>query len=550
VRTTPRNVPVLLLGAALTAAVAMTLLLTRELTFLQDTWDFLIGRRDPTLDSLFQPHNEHLVVLPVLIEQLLLRAFGMTARPEYVLLALFLAATAALLFVYVRRRVGPWLALFAAILVLCLGPAWEALLWPFEITFVGPVLFGLAMLLALEREDTRGDVAACIFLVLSIGFSGLGLPFIFAAAVAVFQGDREARLRRLYVFLIPLALYIAWYAGWGQDAETHLSLHNMLASPRFVADSLAVAIGALAGLGTHPTGGTVDLGWGQAILAGLVVALGYRQLRKPGFPPGLWPAAAAAAAYWFLTAFNQIPGRDPTSSRYQYAGAIFVVLILANLLKGVRPGRATLLLAAVLTTLAVGPNLVVLKDQSDVLRQASRLTRADIGAIEIARRTVAPEFQLNPEVAGISGLVNIYAGPYLEAVDEYGSPAYTPAELASAPEAARRQADVVLGQALPITTDTQLGEYAEAGSAVENCVVAPPGGGGSGLVVSPGTTRIEVAPGPPAAFSLRRFAAAEFAVHTEGAPGNSTTLLHIPRDASRRPWRLQVEASQPVRVCR
>jgi hypothetical protein len=550
VRTTPRNVSVLLLGAALTAAVAMTLVLTRELTFLQDTWQFLIVRRDPTLDALFQPHNEHLVVFPVLIEQLLLRVFGMTtATPEYVLLALFLAATAALLYVYVRRRVGPWLALFAAIAILCLGPAWEALLWPFEITFVGPILFGLAMLLALEREDTRGDIAACAFLTLSIGFSGLGLPFIFAAAVAVFQGDREARLRRLYVFLIPLLLYVAWYVGWGHDAETHLSLHNLLASPRFVADSLAVAVGTLAGLSTQPMGGTVDLGWGQAILAGLVVVLGYRQLRKPGFFAGLWPAAAAAAAYWFLTAFNEIPGRDPTSSRYQYAGAIFVLLILANLFKGVRPSRGALLLAAALTALAVGPNLVVLKDYSDVLRQESRLTRADVGAIEIARRTVDPEFQLNPEVAGTPGLVDIFAGPYLEAADEYGSPAYTAAELASAPEDARRQADIVLGQALPVSTDTRLGEYAGGAGAPENCVAAPPAGG-EGLAVSPGTTRIEVAPGPHAAFALRRFAVAEFPVVTEGAPGDSTTLLHIPRDTSRRPWHLQVEASQPVRVCR
>ena len=87
-----------------------------------------------------------------------------------------------------ERRVGSWLALYAAVLVLFLGPAFEVLLWPFEITFVGPILFGLATLLALEREDRAGDLAGCIFLTLALGFSSLGVPFIVGAAVAVFIG--------------------------------------------------------------------------------------------------------------------------------------------------------------------------------------------------------------------------------------------------------------------------------------------------------------------------------------------------------------------------
>ncbi len=547
-----RNAPVLVLCAALAAAVAMTLVLTSKFTFLFDTWDLLMARQELTADNLFRPHNEHLIVFPVLIEQGLVRVFGMdTAVPEQVVLALFLAATAALFFVYVSRRVGPWLGLFAAILILCLGPAWEALLWPFEITFIGPVLFGLAMLLALEREDRAGDLWACLFLVLSIGFSGLGLPFVFAAAVAILQGKRESRVRRAYVFLVPLALYALWYLGWGHDAETHLTLHNLLAAPRFVADSIAVAVGALFGLSTAPVGGGVDPGWGRAILVALVVVLGYRQIRRPVFSPGLWPAVAAAAAYWSLTAINAIPGRDPFSSRYQYAGAIFVLLILANLFDGVRASRAALVLGAAVTVLAVGPNLVVLKHSSDALEGTSVLTRADVAAIEISRRTVDPEFQLNPDIAGTPGLVDIFAGPYLEAVEEYGSPAYTPGELVSAPEEGRRQADLVLARILPISAVTRAGAY-EAGPGAENCVALPAGDGAPTPEVrlSPGLTRIELAPGPHADFSLRRFAVGVYPVLTDGADGDSVTVLRIPRDQAAIPWRLLVEADQDARVCR
>jgi hypothetical protein len=548
-----RNAPALLLGAALASAVAMTLVLTWEFTFLQDSWDFLINRRDPTVDALLQPHNEHFVIVPVLIEELLLRLFGMTtATPEYVVLAIFLAISAYLLYVYVKRRVGPWLALFVAVLILCLGPAWEVLLWPFEITFIGPILFGLAMLLALEREDRRGDVAACVFLTLSLGFSGLGIPFLAAAVVVVLQGRRETWFRRAYIVAIPLVLYALWYLGWGHDAETHLSLRNVLASPRFVADGLAASAGSLFGLGTNPVGGGADPLWGRAIVVALVALLGYRQLRKPGFFPSLWPVAAATAGYWFLTAFNNFAGRDPTSSRYQYAGAIFILMILANLFQGVRLSRNALLVAAGAVALAIGPNLVVLKDGRDLFKLQSVLTRADTAAIEIARRGVNPDFQLTAEIAGTPSLVDIQAGGYLQAVDEYGSPAYSPAELAAAPEEGRRQADIVLAHALPLSTVTRRGAFDSSSAAGENCVVEPAGGSapGSEARLSPGLIRIELAPGPHADFLLRRFAVDEFPVLTEGAPGESVTILRIPHDESTRPWFLHVDASQQARVCR
>jgi hypothetical protein len=544
----PRNAPALLLAAALVAAGAMALILTRELTFLQDTWEYLMNRRDPSAEALFHPHNEHLVLFPVLIEEALLRLFGMTsATPEYVVLIGFLLGTALLLYVYVKRRVGPWPALLATIAILCLGPAWEVLLWPFEISFVGPVFFGIAMLLALEREDALGDLAACLFLIAALGFSGLGIPFLAAAVVAIAVGRRDRWLVRAYIVVVPVALYAVWYLQWGHEAQTQLSAHNVLNSPQVVAEAISVAVGSLVGLAATPVGGSITPLWGALVLVALIVALAYRQLRvRPGIARGLWPVAAAAAAFWILLAFNQSPGRDASASRYQYGGAIFVVLILANLLQGVRPGRRVLLFAATVTAVGVALNLVVLHQGRNALLQQAVLTRADTAAIEIARRSVDPEFQLNPELAGTPTLVDVFAGKYFQAVDEYGSPAYSPAELATAPEPGRRQADIVLGQALPISTDTSLGAYDAAAGA--GCAEAG-GGALSELPVSAGLTRIELAPGPHASFSLRRFAVGEYPVVTEGALGGSVTILRIPRDTLARPWHLLVEASQAARVC-
>ena len=69
-------------------------------------------------------------------------------------IAIFLASVA-VLFVYLRRRVGEWLALAGAVLILFLGAAWEDLLWPFQIGYFGSMASGLGMLLALDAAIAR-----------------------------------------------------------------------------------------------------------------------------------------------------------------------------------------------------------------------------------------------------------------------------------------------------------------------------------------------------------------------------------------------------------
>lgn len=550
-RRSERQTVLPLLAAVLAVAAAMTLALTWSLTFWQDTFDFLISRRDVTWDTVFTPHNEHIIVFPTLIEQAIMRVFGLgNAHPEYILLAVFLIAAALLVFDYVRRRMGYWAALFATILILCLGPAWEVLLWPFEIGFIGSILFGLATLLALERDSRRWDLAACAFLILSMGFSSLGIPFAVGAAVDVIQKRRARGWGRAYLFVVPVALFALWYLGWGHKAESHMTLHNVLNSPPFVLESVAVATGSLFGFGTSSASGEIVPLWGALILVGVVAGVVYVQRRRPGYLPTVWPVAAAALANWFLTAFNAEPGRDPTSSRYQYAGAIFIILVLSNLLPKVGWTRRRLIAVAAVVLLAAAPNLVFLKEKRDNLKVETVLTKADLGAIQIARRTVDPEFRLGPEVAGTPSLINVTAEGWLGADDEYGSPAYSEAELAAAPSPGPHWADVVLSQALPLQTTVAIGGY-DAKGGRENCVaVAANPSPQSEVPIDPGQTRIEVPPGPEAQLSMRRFATGEFPVSLPPAPGRSAVVLHVPRDESPRPWYLHVTAEQPVRVCR
>jgi len=547
-----RNGPVALLGVALVVAAIVLTLAQWGVTYFQDTFAFLLDRQDFSAHSFLMPHNEHIVVIPVAITKVLLAVFGMTSNtPEQVAMALTLFAAAILLFVYVRRRTEAWLGLIAASLMLFLGSAWPVLLWPFENEFTLPIVFGIATLLLLDREDSRGDAWACVTLTLAVISGSLGIPFVVAAFVDLLLKRKSRGWGRAYVFAIPLLTYLAWYVGWGHEAETHLTLHNILVSPVYVLEGFASALDSLAGLSTIPVNSPGTNEWGRPLLIGAIALVAFGQWRKPGFSRTFWPVAAAAATYWMLAALNFVPGREASASRYVYAGAIFVLLMAAELLRDWKFSRTALLVTGAVAICAIAPNLAQLKDGGDWEQEQSVFTRSDLAALEIARPTVSPEFRFGSvEMTGTASLSLIEAEKWFEAVDSWGSPAFTPEELERAPAIGRRYADVILGQALPLSLEAEVGRF-DSGAGRGNCVTFLPGQAGRQEVrVRPGVTRIEVAPGPDADFSLRRFASGEYPVATEGAPGRSTTLLTIPRDRATQPWYLHVDASQTARVCR
>ena len=133
------------------------------------------------------------------------------------------------------------------------------------------------------------------------------------------------------------------------------SFHNLVHSPKFVFDSISQNLASLLGLATPLSGNgevPVGLNWGRILLV-IAIALAIWRLRRVGWPSRwLWAVLAAGGAFWFLTALNAIPLlRTPTTGRYQYPGAIFVLLIAAELLRGVRIDKR-LLAAATAVTIA------------------------------------------------------------------------------------------------------------------------------------------------------------------------------------------------------
>ncbi|HEY2055909.1 MAG TPA: hypothetical protein VGH14_18400 [Solirubrobacterales bacterium] len=524
------------------AAAALIVVISWKFTFFQDEWLFILFRRDWSAESLFYPHNEHLVVFQAVIDKLCYQIFGLgNNRPEMFLMTATWVACAALYYVWARKRIDPRLAVIGATMLLFFGAAWQTSLWPFEMVFTAPIVLGVIVLLLLERADRRADVWACVLLSLSVGFGSLWISFGAAALAEIVYSHRRRGWKRLYLVLVPGLLYLIWYAKYGHDAEHHLTLENVLMAPTYVFDGLANSVGALLGLGSSGISAPVSTDWGSAILLALI-GLGSWRIYRRGMPAAAWPVLAALLSYWLLAAFDYIPGREATSPRYVYSGAYFALMMVTTLIGRNRLGGRAILITAAIAVLTILPNLSILREGQEYFARESALTKGDLGALEIARDTVSPEFKLTNEVAGTASLEAVTAGLYFEVEAQYSPAGYSPAELTAAPEIARHWADVVLADALPIVAKTTRGV-----ALIGKCRSVGPE---NPVQVRPGLTRVVVQAGEPVTLQLRRFAVAEFPVAIATAPGSTTTSLRIPHDRARQPWYLNVAGSQGARICR
>jgi hypothetical protein len=546
-----RITPAWVFGAALLVMAVVLVVAQWRITFFQDTFAFLLDRQPWTPHYFLFPHNEHIVILPVAITKVLLAVFGMSSNvPEQIQMGLTVLGAATLLFVWLRRRLDPWLAVIGATLFLFLGSAWPTILWPFENEFTLPVVFGLAGLLFLDRDDEKGDAWACAMFVLGTISGSLGVCFLPAAFVDfLFKRKERGSWKRAYVWAVPLLVYLAWFAGWGHTAEHHLTIHNFLHAPQYVLEGFASSLDSLAGLSTITANVSGQNDWGRPLVVGAIGLLAFAQWRRPGFSRTFWMVTAAGVAYWLLAAFDFVPGREASAARYVYAGALFTLLMIAELLRAWPFSRKAIWIAAGLAVLAIGPNMAQMKEGSSWEREQSVFTRTDIGALEIARDTVAPSYSLaSVESTGTASLSLVYAGSWFEAVDKWGTFADTPAQIEGESEGAREKADLVLAEALPIASTVEPGGLATSPPAGAPCVTLPGGSAEKQVPLKPGRTTVELAPGGAPTIALRRFATENFPVFVNAAAG-ATTVIEIPKDRATQPWYLHVEAEGTARVC-
>ena len=310
--------------------------LGRGRTFFYDEWSFILNRRGGLVDSLLQPHNGHLSLIPAATYRVLFHFVGLEHYRPYRLLAIFVhLLVAALVVALVRRSAGWGYAVPMGAAVAWLGSAWQNLLWPFQIGFMGSVAAGLAAHLLLTNR--RRDGFASALLGAALACSSLGLSMVFGAACRL--ACRREDWRRWWVIAVPGGAWFAWYIVYG---ESQASADNVPLLGGYVATSAAGAVAAL---------GDLDLDWGR-LLAGLGIGVWLAVLaRDRRCPPIAVGWAATGLSFWILTGISRAKLGEAAASRYVYLGAVVVLLLAAEYLPRLPPRRT---MAAVWLALALG----------------------------------------------------------------------------------------------------------------------------------------------------------------------------------------------------
>ena len=532
------------LGGLMLAVAIVLLVVGRDTTFFFDEWNFILDRRGHAADVFLDGHNGHLSLLPVLAYKGLLETVGLDHYWLYrSLLVVLHLASGALVYALARRRTAPWPAFLAAALVLVLGAAWDDLLWAFQIGFLGSVAAGLAMLLALDRESGRGDALAAVALGASLACSGLGAAFAVAAVTELAVGRRWRRLA--IVCGPPLVLYGLWTLGYG---GSDLRLSNVGDAPAFMVKMASAAAGGLAGVGSD---------FGRALAAIAAIALVWWLSRRPLSARG-WGLLAGLVGYWALTALSRAHLGEPEAPRYIYLGGVLIVLLALELTGPRLParGRALIVAAALVGFAAVG-NLGTLEGGGRGLRDTADGLRAELAAFELVQDGVPAELQFTPLRAP-----QIRAGAYLAAVEDYGSPALTPAELAAAGPAERQAADDVLRRVVPVAPAA--GAFAAAGSPptpvaaagasatpVGACLRMAPERSGATVDVGlpPTGLGVSASSAAPAELRVRRFGDGFPAEAQASVPAGGSATLRLPADDAGTPWVVRLTGSGPLRAC-
>ena len=562
--------PLAVLALAMGAAALLLLYLTRGFTFYYDEWNFLINRQEFTADALLRPHNEHNVMIAVLLFKGLWELVGLDHYIAFRLLVVALhLLCGGLLYVYARRRVGPVLALAPALILLFLGTAWEIILWPFEVQFLIPIAAGLGAFMLLERRELRSDLWASALLVLALAGGSLGIPMLVGAGVdIVFRQDRLRRLAR--VVALPAALYVVWLHEYDPFRARFGTYESV---PGFVFEQLGSALAAIAGFQYH----SVQT---PALVAAavLLVVLAERFVRGGVDRGRLAAIVTMALAYWAALALYRPWVADQEPSRFLYGGALLVLLALLEVARGWRPGPRTLALVGALVLLSAVSNLDDLRDGADRVRAYSDYVEPGLGALELTRGQVRASFRPEPTRAP-----DIVAGRYFRAVDRWGSPADTPEQILTRNPGPRAAADIVLVEALrlnlrPGTLPASPGPLPAVDGAA-NGTARPAGGclrftpsGAGGLDLRLPAGGVALSGKGPVDVQLRRFgddfqadqSAPELELfggnrqafgrvvlraRTLRLEGGRPALLRIPPDASPTPWHARLTSATPLTVC-
>lgn len=239
---------VLFVVAATVIGVAL-FLIVRGFTFYQDEWAFIASRREFSLEALLRPHNEHWQAIPIVVYQVVFAIRGLGSYGSLAAASVGAQLFAgAMLFLLLRRRAHPLLALAGAIGLLCFAWSDEVLLWPVNMSFSLPVGFTFAAIFAWDRDHPRlrWDVLGAV--AMSAGLASGGIALVLWIVATAWLAVRSASRARFLWPAASLLVYLAWYLALGAAGLGDTAGFDVALLPSFIAQGLARLAAPMMGL--------------------------------------------------------------------------------------------------------------------------------------------------------------------------------------------------------------------------------------------------------------------------------------------------------------
>ena len=389
------------------------MLLGRGLWFWADEWDFIAVRKAGDVPDLVRPHVEHLATLPILAYRLLYWLFGIRVYWPYLLLIVVLHLTGGLLLRTVMRRAGvrPWTATAVASVFVLFGSGSWNILWPFQITLVGSLVFGSVHLLLADHDGAFSlrDWLGLLAGTAAILCSGVGTVLVLAVGVAVFL-RRGVRLALAHC--LPLvALYLTWFVALGYDDYRRTRRqHGSPTIPRALRFAGEMITSTFRALGQLPV---VGIALGVIFVVGLILAWrpfsAHAIKARAALPMGL---LVAVVVFVVGTGLERATWQQPSESRYLYVVAYMLTPALGVAVDAII-GRSRTLAPLLLALLAVGipgnvQSVPRYADQQKDSQQLFRTMIATLPSLPIARQvplSQSPQAGADPCVPTLSWLL-------------------------------------------------------------------------------------------------------------------------------------------------
>ncbi len=527
-------------GAASLAAVTI-LWLGSGVGYSLDEIDTLIRTPGLDLDGTLEPHNGHFIFTTRVTYWAILEVFGTDYLPFRLLTVATVILTAGLFLAYAGRQIGKLAALALALLLLFFGSHPSHLMNGNGFTVLFAIACGLAALLLLERNDRGGDIGACGLLCLGVATYTTGLPFVVGAAVAILL--RDDRWRRIWIVVVPVAIYFAWWLqaeGQIGDPQDQATVSNLLLLPAWGFQILSGVLGSATGFDYFGDLATA----GPALAVAALAALAWR-LTRGRLPGWFWIAIAVLLTIWALGAVTAGVFRLPDDSRYFFSTLIAALLVAVAAAAGTRWSRTSIIVLYAAVGAALSTNLLMLRDGGDELSALQLPVRAALAGVDAAG-DADPDLDIKAATEGtplglpfqIPSLPDETAiESYRRVADSYGPLGYSLEELRGRGEDERAVADSVLAAALGIGLAP-----ADPPASTDACSVldADPDQP-LAAQLEPGDGALIVAAADPVEVFLRRFATATATPIGTVAP-DQAAVMQIPDDELTEPWVLSVSA--------